>query len=372
MDVRRVHKVGTNSLAVTLPRRWAKRIGLNAGDAVNFRDEEDASLILFRADGCSVAPVRATFTTEPGTSPRELERVLIGYYVSAYDTVDVFAQSTFTREQLDALRLTAQRLTGFAVVESGPAVFRVQSYLDPSWSGLSEHVHRLLKVTDDMVALAIPILADRDAHAAREILALGDQTDRLYYLTVRFLTLATNDRAVAHHMGLDSVQEAMGCRVLAKALEEIGDSMETVADVVLRFQDQDIKIADDIRVGLDQFVNRICSHMAVGVDAFFSGSAERASALLESIYEMEHEKVHFTESVLARVCDPAGATMLTACAMALRDVCRFTRVIGETAMNNALRRRVEAAGEDPPGDHPVFDPNSMNENGSRVAASSRR
>ena len=65
MDVRRVHKVGNNSLAVTLPRRWARRVGLNAGDSVNFRDEEDASLILFRADGRNVAPARATFTAKP-------------------------------------------------------------------------------------------------------------------------------------------------------------------------------------------------------------------------------------------------------------------------------------------------------------------
>lgn len=333
-----MHRVGSSSLAVTLPSRWIKKVGLDVGGAVDFLDEEELALVLVRADG-SRGHGRAFSMQVPGdATPRQLERTLIAAYVVGFDTIELVGVEPLRTEHLEALRNCVPRLTGLAAVESRPDRFVVRSYLDPGWCALDEHLHRLVALTEDMVALAPALLGARDAGAAREALALGEQTDRLYYLTLRFLIAATSDRVLRQRMGLDSASEAVGCRLVAKALEEIGDSIETLADIVLRTEGKDLKIAPDIGEKAEQFSRRICGNLSTAVDAFFAGSATAAEGVLEDVYEMEHEKQHFIEVIVGAVRSPMAAAVLTAGAMALRDVCRFTRVIGEVSMNNAIRR----------------------------------
>lgn len=339
MDSRRVHRVGSKSLAVTLPSRWVKKVGLDVGGTVDFLDQEDLALVLLRADGARGNDNHFSMHVPGDATPRGLERMLIGAYVVGFNTIEFQGLEPFRPEQLDALRRAVSRLTGLAAVEGRPDRFVARCYLGPEWSALDGHLHQLVALTEDMVALAPAILGARDTGAAREALALGEQADRLYYLTIRFLITATADRGLRQRMGLDSPSEALGCRLVAKALEEIGDSMETVADIILHAEGKDLEIDADIAQKIETFSRRICGNLRGTVEAFFSASVERASDILEDVYQMEHEKQHFIEAVMGAVHSPLGATVLTAGGMALRDVCRFTRVMGEVALNNAIRRR---------------------------------
>ncbi len=349
VDTRKVHRVGAKSLAVTLPSRWVKNVGLDVGGVVEFLDEDEAALVVVRRDGKRPASRSLSVPVPSDASGRQLERTLIGAYVVGFDTIEFVGVEPLRPEQLEGLRQCVSRLTGLAVVESRPNRFAARSYLDPEWCALDEHLHRLVALTEEIVGLAPAILGARDVGAAREALALGEQADRLYYLTLRFLIAATADRALRQRMGLDSPSEAVGCRLVAKALEEIGDSMETVAGIILHADGKDLAIDPEITQKVEAFSRRICGNLGSAADAFFSGSVERASAVLEDIFEMEHEKQHFIEAILSSVRSPLGATVLAASGMALRDVCRFTRVMGEVAMNNAIRRSGKQASEMGPG-----------------------
>ncbi len=345
MDVRRVHKVGTGSLAVTLPRRWVRAVGLSPGDTVAFHDESGAALTVTAPNAPAHGPPRAVIDAPVGASARDLERLLIAAYLGGSHEIEARPADAFTDEQLHALRAALSRLTGFAVVESRPETFLATCYLDPAEGDLTGQVDRLLGLTQAMVRMGTPVFGDLDARAAREILALGDQADRLYYLTVRFLVAAVADRSLAVRMRLESPQEAMGACLVAKALEEIGDSMETLAEIVLQAQGQPVRFATSPHLRLAAFSDRICDQIGTAVDAFFAGSTADAARVLEVIHEMEHGKEVFVSEVLALTRDPVSAAVAAGGGMALRDVCRFTRVIAETAMNNAQRRRLDKAGD---------------------------
>lgn len=336
MDVRKVHRVGLNSLAVTLPGQWVRQVGLAPGDPVAFLLEDDSSLVVVRPNERGGPLKKALVTVEAEAIPGKLTRMLIGCYMVGYDAIEFRAQGAFTAEQLDALRSTVSRLTGMAVLECKPEVFVAQSYLDPSWAGLGEHLHRLLDLTEGMVAKA-PALINRDTAAAREVLELGDQADRLYYLAVRSLLAALSDRPLRARMGLDAPQEVTGCRVIAKALEEVGDSMEILAEVVLQSEGTPLKLSAEVTDEVASFSRRVCGHLSVGVESFLDADPERAETVLRDIYELEHAKHDLIAEVARRADSPAGAAFLMVAAMALRDVCRFARVVGEVALNNALR-----------------------------------
>ncbi|HLF06023.1 MAG TPA: phosphate uptake regulator PhoU [Thermoplasmata archaeon] len=338
MEERKVHRVGSGSLAITLPSKWVQRVGLEPGDSVALLEEDDASLLMVRSDRRREGRKAVSFEVSAEAPPGELERLLIGCYVVGHDVVSIQGKQPFTAAQLEGLRAAVSRLTGFGVIENRPERFRARSYLDASWCNREENLQRLLGLTVEMVAEAPAMIGRRDSAAAKEVLALGDQADRLYYLTVRFLLSALSDRALAARMGMESPQEITGCRMIAKALEEVGDSLETLAVAILNTESQDWGLEIDITRPVAEFADKICGYLTRGVDAFFGGSRERAEEILRGTYEMEHEKDYFVQQVLRMAKTPLAVAVLTVAAMALRDVCRFSRVIGEIAMNNAIRK----------------------------------
>lgn len=344
MESRKAHRVGSKSLAVTLPSRWTHAVGLRPGDSVAFMEEADGSLALMKGTPRKGGERTAVLSISSHDPPGRLERLLIACYLVGFEVIKVRADGSITPEQLETLRNTVSRLTGLAVVENRADTFLARSYLDSSSSTVEEHIRRLLGLTETMLGEASGIVGRRDARAAREVLALGEQADRLYYLTVRSLLSALSDRAGASRMGIRSPQEAVGCRVIAKALEEICDSMETMAEVVTRTEGADWTAADEITGQVRAFTERISDQLRMGVEAFFAASAEDADTLLGEILDLERRKGSFVQEVIRVAPSPVSAAVLTVAGMALRDVCRFTRVIGEVALNNAVR--IKADGPD--------------------------
>lgn len=344
---RKVHRVGTSSLAVTLPSDWARAVGLKPGDAVAYLQADDTSLMVIPSRLEASGPRRALLQVPSRAAPAQVERLLIGCYIAGFDEIEVRAGGPMDAGLLEGLRGAISRLTGFVAVATEGNVFVARSYLDASQGTVDELVHRLMGLTEAMVARAPALIGNRDADAAREIMALGEQADRLYYLTVRLILSSLSGRSPGARTGLPSPQDAVGCRLVAKALEEICDSIEALADMVLRTEGGDWDMDPSVTMRAAAFGDRIRGLLRTAVQAFFENDVSGAERVLGDLVEMERGKEHFLQEVLRMVHSPLGAVVLGVAAVNLRDVCRFTRVIGEVALNNALRQTAGRIAEIP-------------------------
>ncbi|MEM2559039.1 MAG: AbrB/MazE/SpoVT family DNA-binding domain-containing protein, partial [Nitrososphaerota archaeon] len=91
MIVRRLQKVGRNTLSVTLPSKWVKNMNLNKGDTIVFTIEEDGSLkikpssTVTKEQEASECIIYADQCNEPSL----LERLIVSSYVLGYNIIRI-------------------------------------------------------------------------------------------------------------------------------------------------------------------------------------------------------------------------------------------------------------------------------------------
>lgn len=337
MDIRKVHRVGRSSLSVTLPYKWARRNALQAGDAIHVQEIDDNTLVISSNDVGSGSGDLRTFEVGSDTSPDHLRRLLIGTYVTGANHVRISAKKGELRPaQLEALNGCVSRLTGFLVIEQTDDLFVIQNFMDPSASLFSDHLNQLLSITQRMIRLSPQILSDEGGQFSQKMITLGDQSDRLYYLTVRFLLLSLSDRALLLDMGFDSTQEVVGGRLIAKGLEEICDRMEYLADLALQNDDTDWSFKKKQLKRAESQIERICELLGASVEGYFSGAVDLPEAALDELYSVQRE----ADAMIPKTGDtPGNITAIQAVAFSsISEAGRLTRMISEVAMNNSLRR----------------------------------
>ncbi len=126
VESRRLQRLGTSSLVVTLPKDWVRRFNLKPGDSVLVYDEGDSIRVV------PEKPADASVEISPSTRDvDEVSRGLVCLYIMGYSDVKVRADGMGVVE-LSRVKRTAMRLQGVEVVEDEDGSLRVRYVADPS------------------------------------------------------------------------------------------------------------------------------------------------------------------------------------------------------------------------------------------------
>jgi phosphate uptake regulator len=339
MEWRKAHRVGRSSTAVTLPFEWVVKNNISPGDDLQIHESDENTLLISTSMDTKDDSSSRNFEIRSNTPPEHLSRLLIGsYVVGVVDIEFTCTNSDFATEQLEVLNNCISRLTGFLVVEQTDRVFKVHNYLEPTATLFSEHLRQLVSTTTRIVRM-IPGLLESpgDESLYRRVNTMGDQSDMLYYLIVRILLTSLSDRNLMVDLGFDSSQEAVGSRLIAKSLEEICDRVERIAELT-HHCDKIWEISPKLIKTLNEKINHICNLIEVAVEGYFTGSVILPDSALQELYDLEQSKKGPIQSLISASTDVEVATTLAVARTLVTEIARLTRVIGEVAMNNSLRR----------------------------------
>ncbi|MAE38828.1 MAG: hypothetical protein CL969_04265 [Euryarchaeota archaeon] len=340
MEKRKAHRVGRSSTAVTLPHKWVIQNGIQPGEYLFIHESDQKTLILTTSDTISGRDSVKEFEILSSTPPVQLVRLLIGtYLVGANDVTFKCKDAPFSAAQLEVLNKSIGRLTGFLVVEQTDDMFSVRNYLEPTGALFSDHLGQLLSTTTRMVNMVPRLLANPgSSELYRVISTLGDQSDMLYYLTVRILLMSLSNRRLLIDLGFDGPQEVVGGRLIAKSLEEICDRIECMARLVEDYDNEGRVTDEDLHANLKKRIDHICELIDVSVEGYFSGSVSLPDSALQELYDLERSKQGPLLSYIENEANTKATGMLSGFRSLIQEVGRLTRVISEVAMNNSLRR----------------------------------
>ncbi len=147
-DTRRVQRLGSSSLVVTLPKSWVKAVGLKPGDRVVVVQEGMTLRIVPAREGESGLP--ATSLDASKLSSREVQRLLWCFYVLGNDSVDVRVAG---KDQLRLLREAASSFAGLEVSAVGDRVARLNVIIDPSKLDVKAAIKGIAVDVDKVVEL---------------------------------------------------------------------------------------------------------------------------------------------------------------------------------------------------------------------------
>ncbi len=126
VEVRRVQKLGASSLVVTIPKEWARRLGIEPGSRVYVVDEGDSVRIIPVDSGSGEAPV-----LEVPPNPAAAGNLVVCVYLSGLTEAGIRLRGPGDRDAaLMAMKEKAFSLLGAQVIEAGDGEASIKIALD--------------------------------------------------------------------------------------------------------------------------------------------------------------------------------------------------------------------------------------------------
>jgi phosphate uptake regulator len=236
VEQRKVQRVGTSTLSVSLPKHWVDHVGVKQGDLVTIREENNGDLRIstniVHDDEPSVFVINGDLIDEP----KLLERLVVASYIRGFDTVKIFSLTRIKGSQIEELRRVTQQLIGLSIMEETPTDVILQCALDPTRFKIYSLIHRLAMITSTMENEAFEALLSLNAELAEEVIKRERDANSIYQLLTRLLLIAQKTPLLAQTIGLEELLDVTGVRVVTKNLEGIAGSARKIATIAIELQ----------------------------------------------------------------------------------------------------------------------------------------
>jgi phosphate uptake regulator len=338
LEARKVQRVGYSTLTISLPRDWVKDVELKAGDIVSITREDDGSLKLIPGTEHKREEMKnCVVNADLCSSPNLLTRVITGNYILGNDAIQIVAKQELKKGHLQEIRATTKRVTGLSIVEQTLNQITLQSFIDPTRFPIYGLMHRLHVIVSSMLDASIRALLERRPELAAEVPNMEEESDRIYWLIVRQLLLAIRDRSTASKMGIGSPLHTVGSRVVAKALEEMADSAEIIANEVLAFKGRE-EVSETILNDIAKFSTQVTKLSEHSFKAFLTGDIKLANEAVEMIETTENHERWLTQKLLTHAKDATVAVSLRIIIWNLSQIAKYCRTIGEVTINRIMEK----------------------------------
>ena len=337
-ELRKVQKVGYNTLSVSIPRDFVKDLNLKAGDSLLFKEDADGTLRLIPTTGATESS-RVSIRADQAGSEEMLARLIVGSYALGYDTIEVTGKGALGRQTLAKALETVKRLRGLEVVESDEKHVVVQSFTDPTKfpvDSLIKRLHVLVSRSLDNVTEALDL---KKTGSLNEVQRVKDEVDELYWLIVRQLLIALNRRELSVDLGIESPLHASGDRVTAKTLDEIGGIISGMAEELIRLRGKGVRMEPKAVSSMRKLAAKASEAFNTTIESLLTSDVRLTAKSVELVEEALQLERDITYGILEKG-EFAYARVLVSY---FGQLARYCNIIIEIASNRLLRKTTRVA-----------------------------
>ena len=267
---RRIQSFAKYSHAITLPVHWIKKNhlireksssksnnGLENGPTVNIYENADGSLSIYPEKGKEQEKKRE-FTIilddylkeNPNfIKDKAIQMILISYYMNGATKLEILSQKKIQREFIDQIENILNRLLlnwnldresnyklyiENALSETPENIIeeRIPQYLKKSFNRLIWMIEDILEAINEKNYQKLPKIKEQDA-----------EIDRYYFFIVRQIRTIFDNAQISKPLHFNH-KKLVDLRLLAKFIEDAGDNLKNVSDIIFNLHDfiQDIEM----------------------------------------------------------------------------------------------------------------------------------
>jgi phosphate uptake regulator len=360
LETRKVQKLGYSSLGISLPKDWAASNGIRPGALVSLAIEDDGSLRV-RVGPMEEYPIpaEATIVADEWTGPEGLTRMITGSYLVGCNTIRIRGREELTATQLQEIHEAVRGLTGLTIVNQGPKFVTIENFVEPTHFPIDGLIRRLHFLTSRMEKLALGLLSGSATGNLEEVGRMELEVDRLYWLVVRQLLLAAQNRSISARVGVTEPRHLLGDRVVAVSLENVGDLWEELAAGVASLLGPTRAVPRDFARTIGAIKDKLEQMIELTMTAFFANDLAKAIEALDRQAALIREvRTHAATKAPARGGRRSGPSRLNGFAQIvlrpIEHVTKYYATIAQITVNRALespaRPRPRGAEGAPPPD----------------------
>ncbi|HUR68247.1 MAG TPA: PhoU domain-containing protein [Candidatus Thermoplasmatota archaeon] len=340
VESRKVQKVGTSTLSVSLPKEWAERQHVEKGDVLLFEDLRDGSLRITPSALGTSRLKEATYVinADMAVDKGMLGRIVVGNYVIGHNHLLIKSKTRIKSEHIREVREAAGKLTGMGIMLETPETIELQCSIDAARFPMETVIKRLYTIGATMQKEALEALVQKEPRLAEDARGREDEADKVYWLALRLLLTAQVDGQVAEQIGIHDQLPIVGNRLICKNLEHVADYADNIAKSVLDILERGVEVEAPLVKKLQRANETAARIVADGLACIFTHDLRLANKAIEAKSEVERIEEDILTDILKKHEDPALVASLRAVAWSVRRIAEYGSEIAVIGINRYLER----------------------------------
>ncbi len=309
VETRKVQLTGGATLIISLPKDWARHVGLKPGDEVLIVPQHDNSLLIIpKKIAKHQIPEITIHINDEFKDARHIERILLSYYLAGYDVLRVSFTDTTINFKRYVKEVTRKKLAGTEVIEEDRNVLTIQNLIDVLNMSMDDILNKIVRTVINMFEDLKIIITKFDENIAQDLIDRDNEVDKLYRLLNRQLRkILLTGRAVGSKT--PDPRAVLEYQIISKALERIADNVsdvvheiankmgkEAIDKVPCELKDKIIDTINDI-TSLFNTISSALSNKAKPVEINYvldnikNGISRKIEEILDQLYKYELDSI---------------------------------------------------------------------------------
>jgi len=305
VEYRILQVLGKSSLAVTIPKKWVKSLGLKPGDIVQLK---------LAGPSIIIKPV----STELGKEKRQVNlhvdssdidkimRRLISMYLSGVDTIKVILSKKASGIKSVIKSKIKCKLPGVEIVEETSDTIIIKFMISIEELPIKKLINRISNIVSSMFREGLEVLKSTSSTLNSiyiEDLALrDDEVDRLYLLIYRLVNYGVINQKILPKLELNDPRELISSLIVAKLIERCGDHALRIAHLSysLRIRES-ILISTNLINEVSKLGELVLTVHKDAVSSFINSDVGKAMNVLDRRSELRKTSIEIISNI-CKVC----------------------------------------------------------------------
>ncbi|BCU68509.1 AbrB family transcriptional regulator [Sulfolobales archaeon HS-7] len=177
IEARKVQKLGSSSLFVTLPKKWINKWNIKPGDKVIVEVDSNGVLKLV-AEKIKTGSGKRAVIIDIDSSKQDVENILLCMYSLGYDEIILESKKPLSQEELEEIMEAIKQISGLEITEMFGTKIKIECLLDSDKIGEDSLLRRMLNIVAKQIEDAFNSKQD-------EVLSLAEEMHRIYLIFSR-------------------------------------------------------------------------------------------------------------------------------------------------------------------------------------------
>lgn len=303
LEPRKIQRVGTSTLAVSLPSDWVKRTGVQRGDIIYFdQDEADVLKLITSSNLEKEKPTNSVNVyADLCKTPHMLSRILVGNYILGRDIIRIISKSRLQSDYLEAIRSTIKGFMGIAIMEETPNQVVLQSSIDITKFPIHTLIRRLFIIASTMYQETLDSLIKSNIRLAEDTIQRLREANMMFNVIVRLLDSAQRDKITAEAIHIPESMNIVWFRVVSQSLWLIANWSEKIAHKIIALTTNRHMIGERLLTELQKAGEKAYSIVHRAMNSLFSNDIVLANKTIVDYQALQQEE----EALQERICSHA-------------------------------------------------------------------
>ncbi|OYT49197.1 hypothetical protein B6U79_02310 [Candidatus Bathyarchaeota archaeon ex4484_231] len=352
LGYRKVQFTGRGSYIISLPKEWAKEVGIERGSEIAFKVQENSTLLLIprkiveeEKEAHKPQLKEYWIHIQPEDSAESVCRKIISLYVVNAGIIHVRFKN---RESVAKFRnaingLVKETLLGAEIIDETSNEVTIQVLVDHPEFPVEKAVRRMAILALSANQAAVSALGDGNLDKIREVAESKNDVGRLNLYVIRQLKFGL-ERNLFKELGFRTPKEFLGYRIVANDIKSIANNAMVIARNVKTFgkmvEDQTLFLKEAIDEAaysqILDFNSQAQQLFDESLKAMFKRDYEHADKIISEAKSLADRENDLVTVISSKKLDPNVSAIFSSILDNSRRILEYSRDIAEVTLNRTI------------------------------------